>query len=82
MSLRLRELCVIRNGKQNMHCMGTTSKFIFCKMQFTICICLEENIIIIIIISLFKEDNEFSTNAILPFGPPILRYVMLVMNGL
>ena len=31
----------------------------------------EINIIIIIIISIFWEDNEFSMNASLPFGPPI-----------
>ena len=28
-------------------------------------------VIIIIIIPIFKEDNEFSINASLPFGPPI-----------
>ena len=32
---------------------------------------LKNDVFIIIIISIFKEDNEFSMNASLPFGPPI-----------
>ena len=32
---------------------------------------LQKRIIIIIIISIFKEDNVFSITASLPYGPPV-----------